>query len=114
MSKIKGYGLVEVLVSVSIFMISITSANILLMPILYHAKEIANLQLILTNTLELTELLHIYQKVSLTEKQKLIQGWRTNCQTQLALYTINFTIQQTMLLVEISKQHFRLMVTIKI
>jgi hypothetical protein len=111
-AKNKGYGLIEVFVSASIFIFIITSANVLLSKVLIHAEEINKLHLILRDTLKLTEQLHLLSKHNIEDKKLVIQKWATDFRQHMPEYYLEVTEQLTTLQIKITGKQFNLVLNI--
>ena len=112
MAKNKGYGLIEVLVSASIFIIMTASANVLLSHVLIHAKETEKLHLILRSTSRLTEQLQMLSKASIEDKKLLIQTWSASFHQQMPEYCVEVTEQLTVIQIKIMNHQFKLMLNV--
>ena len=117
MQKHKGYGLIEVLVSVSLFLIIMTSTSNFICKILLHAKQVEKLHYVLHSVLELNEQLYMLQKHNSIEKKQLIHSWTKNFNQRVLGYCIEvtetpITKQQKTIQVTIKEQNSQLVITV--
>jgi Tfp pilus assembly protein PilV len=111
-AKNKGYGLIEVLVSASIFLVVTTSANTLLSRALIHAREIEELHFILRSTSQLMEQLQMFSKYNIEDKRALIHRWNEKFQQQMPGYHTEVTEQLTTVQIKIIQKQFKLILNV--
>lgn len=117
MQQHKGYGLIEVLVSVSIFLIIMTSTGNFIGKLLLQAQQVEKMHIVLHSVQELNEQLHMLPKYNSDEKRELINAWVEIFKQRVPEYCVAITEtvvtkQLHTIQVTINKPHSQLAITI--
>ena len=110
----KGYGLIEVLVSLSIFLAIITNVGALIGKVLMQARQAEELHIVMQSVMDLNEQLYMLRQSKADEKRQLISLWQKDFQQRAPEYGVEVLEQATNMQVIIKQQKFELVLNIPV
>ncbi len=112
MKNNKSYGLIEVLISVSIFLLVITNAGGFVCNALLHTRKTEELHIVTYSVLDLNEQLYMFDRNNSREKKQLISTWAMNFKQRAPEYCVEIIEQLDTIQVTIRKQNSQFVLNI--